>query len=60
MSRYGDGTKRQYTYETIENLCWEIYNKGLDELTDAEKLEFIGRILYVIQNEIKEFDFNDD
>ena len=57
MSRYGDGTKKQITYDALCVLCYDIYDKSIDDLTDEEKLDFIGRIMYVITDEIKNYIF---
>ena len=50
MSRYGDKNIKEYIWDSLDTICYEHFDKGLDYLSDEEKIKFISATLIVLHD----------
>lgn len=56
MSRYGDGSKKEFVSEQLDYISYEIYGKDWYDLTPEEKTELTGVILSIVSDNIIGYD----
>ena len=48
MSRYGDGSKKEFINEQLDYISYELYGKDWYDLSAEDKIELTGVILSIL------------
>jgi hypothetical protein len=59
MSSFGDGNIKTRMQEDLDCIAWTYYGKNVSELTPEEKLQFVMRVMEVLEY-ITGYTFSDD